>query len=689
MKWVHAAILLLSGLLCLRANGQGFSPVQARISGVTGSVLFSGGPGKQKVVAGRGLPFSPGNILDTTGGGRAVVSLSDGSVVIVQPGSVVTFKDFHQAGSLRELFDIGLGQVRVKINHFAGKPNPYRMNSPTASIAVRGTEFSITVDSAGGTKVVVFEGAVEVTSLSDPSRHALIEGGHAVFVVPGFDFQLFIPGAADLARGDNDRASPKTAGSQPTANQGQGAGGDRDQPTARAQAGTYERYIAGLESLDGLPLLLRYNALPEAWLDSAENPAYATSFRNPEARLYLLPSYGGTPETLENPGNPSLSGNLSSDFTASAQFSAFVPLSHGRFVIGGSATGSYFNNATGSAGSADFDPGTFGPISSVGSLVSSGKSTSRFLDGSFLVAANTRLGSFGAEVEQLAGNGSLTSTTPDPDMAGQTIKDSLTRSSIRQTRLTLGYHRDFTARLQFGIFGRYGFISAGNNDVFSLSGGTPKPLSQATSPGHTAEVGLRLRGEMTPKLFYGFEGAWFGLSLRDALSSGGLPASLQRDRERRESAGLGVAYLPWRRVVIAADVAFGLSHVNAIRKQSGSAVLLQNGIADSHFESLHIAVQREIGRRFFAVGSYMNVWQGNTLSYSVFPDSSGMAQPLSDQLFSTSPASYLSPRHFSDFGGGMRISGDLLAQYIFSTDYGYSSGSHTLMLRYTFRSSRK
>ena len=52
--------------------------------------------------------------------------------------------------------------VRVKINHFGGKPNPYRMNSPTASIAVRGTEFSIQVDQQGQTQVVVYEGAVEV-----------------------------------------------------------------------------------------------------------------------------------------------------------------------------------------------------------------------------------------------------------------------------------------------------------------------------------------------------------------------------------------------------------------------------------------------------------------------------------------------------------------------------------------------
>ena len=683
LRWAQASLILLSALLCLRANGQGFAPTEARISSVTGAVLFCQGPGQQGLAASRGLALSPGNMIDTRGGGSAVIAISDGSMVVVQPGSVVAFKDITQAGSLRELFEITLGRVRVKINHFAGKPNPYRMNSPTASIAVRGTEFSISVDAAGDTRVVVFEGAVEVTSLTDPSRRALIEGGQGVVVAPGFEFQLFTPGPGELARGgDNDRSANgnnKVAGTQ---------GGDRDQPTPRAQAGTYERYIAGLESLNGLPLLLRHNALPEAYLDSAENPAYATNFRAPEARFYVLPSVGGAPEYLEDPGTPTQSGNFSSDFFTSAQFSAFLPLAKNRFVIGGSATGSYFNNAAGSTGGGDVDPGNLGPIPSVGSVVSSGKSTSRFFDGSFLMAANTGLGSFGVQAETLKGTGSLTSTTPDPDMPAQTLQDSRAQSGILQTRLTLGFQRTIGARLTAGAFARYGFVSASNQDAFNFVNGVSQPLNRTSSPGHTIETGIRLRGAFSPKLLYGFEGTWFGLSLRDGLSSGGAPTSQQRDREHRESAGFGIAYLPWRRTILAADFAFGLSNIGAIRTQSGTGLLLQNGIVDSHFESLHIAVQREIGSRLFVLASYMNVWQGDTLSYSVFPDSSGYAQPLSDSLFSTSPASYLSPRHLSDFGGGVRLTKDALAQYIFSTDYGYSSSSHTLMLRYTFRSSK-
>lgn len=690
LRWAQLALILFLSLFCMNALGQGFSPVDARISSVSGIVQFSAGAGQPGIAATRGLALEPGSTIDTRGGGHAAIALSDGSIVIVQPGSVVAFKDFRQAGSLRELFEITLGQVRVRINHFAGKPNPYRMNSPTASIAVRGTEFSITVDNTGNTKVVVFEGAVEVTSLADPSRHALIEGGQGIVVAPGFEFQLFTPGPGDLARGgDNDRAGTKAAN---TASSGGPAGaqgaGDHDQPTPRAQAGTYERYIAGLESLNSLPLLLRYNALPEAYLDSAENPAYATVFRSPEARLYVLPSVGGAPESVEDPVTATQSGNVSSDFSTSAQFSAYLPLAKGRFVVGGSVTGSYFNNATSSTGSGGTDPGDLGPIPSLGAVVSSGKSTSRFFDGAFLLAANTGVGSFGFQVETLKGAGSLTSTTPDPESPGQTLQDSLTKSGILQNRLTVGFKRNLSSRVTLGIFGRYGFIDASNRDAFNYVNGKGQPLSQTISPGHTAEVAVRLRGAFSPRLFYGFEGSLFGLSLQDSLSTAGTASSQQRDRLNRESAGFGIAYLPWRRTVLAADFAFGFSRIGAIRTQSAGGLLLQNGNDDSRFESLHIALQREIGSRFFLLGSYMNVWQRDTLSYSVFPDSSGYAQPVSDSLFSTSPASYLSPRHLSDFGGGVRLSRDLLAQYTFSTDYGYSSSSHTLMLRYTFRSSK-
>jgi hypothetical protein len=47
-------------------------------------------------------------------GDRVVIDHSDGSLVIVHPGTLLTIKDFRAAVSVRELFDIAVGIVRVR-----------------------------------------------------------------------------------------------------------------------------------------------------------------------------------------------------------------------------------------------------------------------------------------------------------------------------------------------------------------------------------------------------------------------------------------------------------------------------------------------------------------------------------------------------------------------------------------------
>src|SRR5689334_17545860 len=174
--------------------------------------MLSNGNGTAPFALTRGFALNPGDSLDTRGGGQVVIELSDGSMVVVQPESVVVLKDFRAAGSLRELFEITLGRVRVKINHFGGRPNPYRMNSPTASIAVRGTEFSVIVDAQGDTQVEVYEGAVEVVSLTDPSRRALIEAGRGVMVLPGQDLRFYAPPPGARDTGDRGPGAPGPPG---------------------------------------------------------------------------------------------------------------------------------------------------------------------------------------------------------------------------------------------------------------------------------------------------------------------------------------------------------------------------------------------------------------------------------------------------------------------------------------------
>jgi hypothetical protein len=78
------------------------------------------------------------------------------------------------------------------------------------------------------------------------------------------------------------------------------------------------------------------------------------------------------------------------------------------------------------------------------------------------------------------------------------------------------------------------------------------------------------------------------------------------------------------------------------------------------------------------------VWQSHRLNVDLFPDRFGARTLVQDGFFSLSAVSPYASR-FSDFGAGWRFTRDLYMQYVYSTDYGVTSATHTLMLRWTFR----
>ena len=432
------------------------SSVVARAAGVTGTAVLLT-PGLAPLALTAGYILNPGDRIDTRGGGRVVIDLSDGSMVVVSPESIVTLKDYRAAASLRELFGITLGMVRVKINHFGGKPNPYRMNSPTASIAVRGTEFSIEVDTEGTTRVVVFEGAVEVASITNPDRRVLIEAGRGVLVQGGQDFHLIgaipaQPGNRDAPdrNGQLERAKPVQQASArepeghsegpPPAPPPQGSGGapkpgqhERDD-TPRATASTYDRYLAGLADIGQVPFLFRFNAFPEAHLDSLENPSYATEFRQAEGRVFILPTFRGARTLQEYESAFGPGGSLPSDYSVSPQVSFFAPA--GGFTFGGSASLSRLGNTTLTA-TPNYQPGELehNPQSS---SQTSGSSSGTFYSGALVVARRFGANSFGVELASLKGTGAISSVTSEATGPGRLAEEHIQSSSdITQTRLTV------------------------------------------------------------------------------------------------------------------------------------------------------------------------------------------------------------------------------------------------------------
>jgi hypothetical protein len=234
------------------------------------------------------------------------------------------------------------------------------------------------------------------------------------------------------------------------------------------------------------------------------------------------------------------------------------------------------------------------------------------------------------------------------------------------------------------LFYRYAFIRADDHDVSHTLNGFAAGLNATNTTGHSSEFGLRLRGMATPRWSYGIAAAWLGISLGDGMNRIGAVDSHQRDRAKRGTAAVGVGYALTRRTTLSFDLAGGSGATRASRAEDETDALLQSAVAGNRFVSAHAAVQSDITRRLFLTASLLNVWQTHDLTVSLYPDRYGNSTSVEDAFFPMNPAPAKYAPRFSDFGAGWRFTRNLFAQYVYSTDYGASSATHTLMVRYTF-----
>lgn len=651
----------------------------ARAASVTGQVMLSNGNGAPPFALTRGYGLNPGDWVDTRPGGRVVISLTDGSAVVVQPGTVLMIKDYRAASSLRELFDIVLGTVRVRINHLGGRPNPYRLNSPTASIAVRGTEFNVIVGSEGDTNVEVFEGAVEVSSFGDGGETALIEPGGGVLVRPGQGLQLYgVRAAREIAQRGVPQGSVHSqqptqgkpnysAGNSSHINRESGKSSEHaftrtmkraDNKTAQAAAATqttasvapagsaYERYIASLSNATQLTALYRFNAFADNHLDSLENPAYASSFEAGEGNLVVAPAYTRT----------SSGDGRTAEYGIAPQLTFFQPVLRNRLFFGVSLSSSQFGS------------GLFSSLSSSGSSTPSFNSRSSATTPVFSALTAVRLGgssSVGVAFERLRGLGSSDTETALTGRSGESlVQRTAYESNISQTRITAGWTTKLRGEHQAGVYVRRGSID-GESGVESGSGLLSLASAEGSrSWGSSTEVGMRLRGPLRSNLHYGVAASLFRLSLTgDSLGDDSAPAA--RERGQRGSLAFGLGYALNRRTLFSFDTMAGVSSV---------------GAQDTRFASLHAAVHRDLTRRLFASGSWLKVWQSAQAGVTSAADSSVT------RLLLTGVAPGRSGGRLGEAGFGWRFSPDLSVQYLYSSyRQNFSSATHLVSLRYTFK----
>src|SRR3989454_4319802 len=125
-----------------------------------------------------------GDELKTGPDGNVYLEVPDGSYMVVSENTTLTIQDYWSS-NLRSLVNLMMGKVRFYIQRLGGRPNPYRVTTPTALIAVRGTTFEVNVDEAQFAEVRCLEGRVAVETVGLPDREVILEAGRKTLVRPG------------------------------------------------------------------------------------------------------------------------------------------------------------------------------------------------------------------------------------------------------------------------------------------------------------------------------------------------------------------------------------------------------------------------------------------------------------------------------------------------------------------------
>ena len=176
-KYLFIVALVLAPSVAL-AQG----PVQVTSS--YGSVEYEFASGARLVPVDSKLPsLDIGDKVRTGGGAQLTLGLPDGSYMVVSENTTLEIEKFW-GSEVRNLMKVMLGRVRFFIQRLGGRPNPYRVNTPTALIAVRGTNFEV-IAGPSATEVRCFDGRVTIETAGMHDREVILDAGRKTMVFAG------------------------------------------------------------------------------------------------------------------------------------------------------------------------------------------------------------------------------------------------------------------------------------------------------------------------------------------------------------------------------------------------------------------------------------------------------------------------------------------------------------------------
>lgn len=131
----------------------------------------------------RGAIFE-GDIITTAEDGNIQMRMIDGALISLAPSSEFVVSTYRYQSGDRD--NVAVSLLRGGLRTISGKieKTSFRLETPTSTLAIRGTVFDVFVSPDGTTTVVLREGAVELAGLAGGIQQ-LSTPGLAVVIAPG------------------------------------------------------------------------------------------------------------------------------------------------------------------------------------------------------------------------------------------------------------------------------------------------------------------------------------------------------------------------------------------------------------------------------------------------------------------------------------------------------------------------
>jgi hypothetical protein len=161
---ITSVVLILLAIFCITSFVPKDANVVGKVSFPLGNVLILSKGEQQMRQVSFNMPITNGDKIETKKQSRCEVTFNDGSVVRIDEQSIYTVEKAIMTKKEKNVeSDLSIGKLWANVKKVVGNKDTWKLKSPAAVVAVRGTIYRMNAGADSSTQVLVYEGNVAVS----------------------------------------------------------------------------------------------------------------------------------------------------------------------------------------------------------------------------------------------------------------------------------------------------------------------------------------------------------------------------------------------------------------------------------------------------------------------------------------------------------------------------------------------